>query len=176
MSETSDPSVDPVAEARENDIEELASVLVDEFEAVTRAATRLRESSAVAQTLDVADLLAVLAKLRTGRAVDDLTSAFVDLKEQEASAARDLLEELGEGDGAFDEIEELEDDDAEFDDEDFEEFDDDEFDEDDDGADDDDLDDDFEDDDEDDDDGDDDDLDVDDFGEFLDHDHADDRR
>ncbi len=145
MTEKNDKNVDPMEAAREHDIEELATVLLDEFAAVTRAADRLHEISPAASALPDADLLRILAQLRVGRAVDDLTVAFIDLKDQEARAARDLLDELEDDDDEFDD----DDDDDEFGDD---EFDDEDFDE-----------------------EDDDELDIDDFGEFIDPDHTDDR-
>ena len=83
--------------AREQSIEEMAELLQDEFAAVTRAAGRLRETSEVAQKLDDDDLLQILSQLRLGRAMDDFTTIYLDIKDQEAEAAANLLDELEEG-------------------------------------------------------------------------------
>jgi len=116
--------------AREEGIEEMAVLLQDEFAAVARAAGRLRETSEVAKKIDEDDLLKVLAQLRMGRAMDDFTTIYLNIKDEEAEATANLLDELEDGpaaissalDGDFDEFED-----------DFDEFDDlDDFDDDDD--------------------------------------------
>jgi hypothetical protein len=113
--------------AREQSIEEMAELLQDEFAAVSRAAERLRKSSDMAKKLDDDDLLKVLAQLRMGRAMDDFTTIYLDIKDQEAEAAANLLEELEDGADDLDpEYDDFEDEDEydEFDD--LEEFEDDE--------------------------------------------------
>jgi len=130
MSENA-PTEDEYKAAREEGIEEMAEVLQDEFAAVSRAAGRLRETSDVAKKLPDSDLLKVLAQLRLGRAMDDFTSIYLNIKDEEAEAAASLLDELEDPAGVMSSV--LDGDFDEFED-DFDEFEDlDEFDDDDDG-------------------------------------------
>ena len=96
MSEQTPPDA-AYAAAREQSIEEMADLLQDEFASVARAAGRLCETSDVAKKLDEAALLKILAQLRLGRAMDDFTTIYLDIKDQEAEAAANLLDELEEG-------------------------------------------------------------------------------
>ncbi len=82
----------------ENEVELLSELLVHEFSAVERAATKVCGKSAVAKELPTGALLQILSKLRLSRAIDDFTTIYLDLKDEEALAARELLDELGEDD------------------------------------------------------------------------------
>jgi hypothetical protein len=118
MSDSHDADVNHEAEL-EADVEILSELLSHEFRAVERAASKLRETSALAKELDADDLVGALSQLRLARAMDDFTSIYLDLKDEEADAARELLQELGDDEAGYDD---------EFEDDEFE----DEFDEDDD--------------------------------------------
>ena len=107
----------------EADVEMLSELLVHEYDAVERAAGKVKAKSALAREMGDSDLIAILARLRVARAVDDFTSIYLDLKDEEAETARELLDELG--DDEFDDEYEDEDDFEDFEDDDFE--DDDEF-------------------------------------------------
>ncbi len=79
-----------------SDAEEMAAILADEFNALHLASHVLRASGKVPDDLDDDDLLGVLAQLRVARGLDDLMLTLVDL--QEAKAASQLLQIVGDDD------------------------------------------------------------------------------
>ena len=97
MSDAQDANVNHEAEL-EADVEMLSELLSHEFSAIERAVTKLRERSPLAQKLDDDDLVGALTRLRLSRSMDDFTSIYLDLKDEEAEAARELLTELGDDD------------------------------------------------------------------------------
>jgi hypothetical protein len=119
MSDSNDtpnaPDSELLKHEMEAEVELLAELLAHEFSAIERAAEKVRAKSEMAKKLVELDLLHILSKLRLSRAMDDFTSIYLDLKDEEAEAARELLEELGDDD-EFDDFE-----DDEFEDE-FDDF------------------------------------------------------